>query len=82
MTLSHVKVKNPYVELYNSLVTVKKIAKYFWTTKFILAFVIIVILFPLLFVEAKHFIASKKVKIIMNERNRIEDSLYLEADVQ
>jgi len=81
MTLSHVKVKNPYVELYNLFVPLKRIAKYFWTTKFILAFVIILILFPLLFVEAKHLIANKKVKMTMNERNRIEDSLYLEVNI-
>lgn len=81
MTLSHVKVKKTYIELSNLFVLFKRIGKYFWTSKFILAFIIIFVLFPLVFVGAKHFITTKKVKKTMNERNKMEDSLHLQVNV-
>lgn len=70
--------KNTYYKLNNIYHVFKIKTKYILINRFILLFIIIIIMiFPILFLATKHFIYNNKVKTIMKERNKIKDSLYI-----
>ena len=63
----------------NNLYDVFRIkANYYLNNKFFKLFIVVIIMiFPIIFLATRHYINSTKIKIIVKERQKVEDSLHV-----
>jgi len=52
-------------------------ANYYLNNKFFKLFIVVIMVFPIIFLATRHYINSTKIKIIVKERQKVEDSLHV-----